>query len=381
MSVVGQPSVKAQTPSGAEPRAGRVAQSLIKFAFMLKTVWAVLAALILGAFLVQLAGGRPVAAYSALFEGAFADYYGISSTLVRMSPLLLASLAVIIPLRAGLFNIGAEGQIYIGALLSTLVALYLPEVLPSWIHVIACIGAGALGGALWGLIPAALKAYRGTNEIITSLLLSYVAVYTVGAVLHAWLMEPGAPYPYSREIPDALVLPTFLSETEAHIGVLIAVAAALVIAVIFRQTTLGLSIQTVGHNPHAAVYAGLDVKRLTLSSFALGGAMAGLAGAFEVLGLKYRLFDHFSPGYGMQGIIVAFLAALSPLGSIVAAFFLAGLQVGAGAMQRTTGIDTTMVEALQGMIVLFVAIGLAFRYHPERWSRRVAAWQKPTQGE
>src|SRR4051812_13387696 len=122
MSVVGQPSMKAQTPSNVEPPTGRAAQSLIKFAFMLKTVWAVLAALVLGVFLVKLAGGSPVEAYGALFEGAFADYYGVASTLVRMSPLLLASLAVIIPLRAGLFNIGAEGQIYIGALLSTLAA-------------------------------------------------------------------------------------------------------------------------------------------------------------------------------------------------------------------------------------------------------------------
>ena len=348
---------------------------LVRIIFLLKTVWAVIAALLLGAILILLAGGNPLEGYSALFRGAFADYWGVGDTLVRMSPLLLAGLAVIIPLRAGLFNIGAEGQIYIGALFATVAALYLPGYLPGIVRIALCIVAGALGGALWATIPGLLKAYRGTNEIITSLLLSYVAVNLIGAVLHMWLMEPGAPYPYSHEVPEEVILPIFLPRTQAHVGIMISWVAALVIAVMFWKTTLGQSIQIVGHNKHAASYAGLNVKRLTVLSFALGGSMGGLAGVFEVLGLKYRLFDHFSPGYGMQGIIVAFLAALNPIGAIFAAIFLGGLQVGAGAMQRATGIDTTMVAALQGLVVLCVAMGLALKFHPDRWRRRIAAWR------
>ncbi|MDN2565536.1 ABC transporter permease [Aquibium sp. A9E412] len=338
----------------------------MRLVFLFKGVWAVLAALVVGAFLVVLAGADPLAAYGALFSGAFFDYYGLASTLVRMSPLLLAGLAVIVPLRAGLFNIGGEGQIYIGALAGTVAALYLPEALPAALRLPLIVLSGALGGALWALIPALLKAYRGINEIITSLLLSYVAIYLVGAVIHVWLMEPGAPYPYSREVPYDVLLPVFLPRTEAHAGILIALTCAVVLGIVLRRTTLGQSITVVGHNPAAASYAGINVKRLILTSFAIGGAMAGLAGTFEVIGLKYRLFDHFSPGYGLQGIIVAFLASLSPLLAIVAAFFLAGLQAGAGAMQRAVGVDTTMVEALQGLIVLFVAVGLAFRYRPGR---------------
>lgn len=349
---------------------------LVRIVYLLKTVWAVIAALLIGAIFILLAGGNPLEGYSALFRGAFADYWGIGDTLVRMSPLLLAGLAVIIPLRAGLFNIGAEGQIYIGALFATIAALYLPAVLPGVVRIALCIVAGAVGGAIWAAIPGLLKAYRGTNEIITSLLLSYVAVYMIGAILHAWLIEPGAPYPYSREVPDEVILPIFLPRTQAHAGIMIAWVAALLVAIMFWKTTLGQSIQIVGHNKHAAAYAGLNVKRLTVLSFALGGAMGGLAGVFEVLGLKYRLFDHFSPGYGMQGIIVAFLAALNPIGAIFAAIFLAGLQVGAGSMQRATGIDTTMVAALQGLVVLCVAMGLAFKFHPDRWRRRIAAWRQ-----
>jgi simple sugar transport system permease protein len=365
----------AGAPTESETRLQARLLGAVRIVFLLNPVWAVLLALLLGAILILLAGGNPVEGYGALFRGAFADYWGIGDTLVRMSPLLLAGLAVIIPLRAGLFNIGAEGQIYIGALAATIAALYLPAVLPGGLRIALCILVGALGGALWATIPGLLKAYRGTNEIITSLLLSYVAVNLVGAVLHVWLMEPGAPYPYSREVPDEVMLPIFMPRTQAHIGIMISWVAALLIAIMLWKTTLGQSIRIVGHNRHAAAYAGLNVRRLTVLTFAMGGAMGGLVGVFEVLGLRYRLFDHFSPGYGLQGIIVAFLAALNPIGAIFAAIFLGGLQVGAGAMQRATGIDTTMVAALQGLVVLCVALGLALKFHPDRWRRRIAAWR------
>ena len=354
-------------------------ERLRRIAYMLKSVWAILAALVVGAGLVMLAGANPIDTYAALFSGAFFDYYGFGSTLVRMSPLLLAGLAVIVPLRAGLFNIGGEGQIYVGALFGTVAALYLPDALPAPAAIILSILAGALGGALWALIPALLKAYRGVNEIITSLLLSHVAVYAVGVIIHTWLMEPGAPYPYSRELAPDRVLPVFMPQTQAHLGILLSIAAALVLFVVMKRSTLGQSIEIVGHNPVAAIYSGLRVRRLIVTSFLIGGAMAGLAGAFEVIGLKYRLFDHFSPGYGLQGIIVAFLAGLSPLLAIFAALFLAGLQSGAGIMQRAVGVDTTMVEALQGLIVLFVAIGLAFRYRPSRRALTAQAGATPAE--
>lgn len=360
----------------AEKRFQERLLGFVRIFYLLKSVWAVIVALLVGAILILLAGGNPLEGYGALFRGAFFDYWGIGDTLLRMSPLLLAGLAVIIPLRAGLFNIGAEGQIYIGALFATVTALYLPIYLPGAVRIVFCVIAGALGGAIWAMIPGLLKAYRGTNEIITSLLLSYVAVNLVGAVLYLWLIEPGAPYPYSREIPEEIILPVFMPRTQAHIGIMLSWAAALIVAVMFWRTTLGQSIQIVGHNRHAAAYAGLNVKRLTVLSFALGGSMGGLAGTLEVLGLRHRLFDHFSPGYGLQGIIVAFLAALNPLAAILAALFLAGLQVGAGSMQRATGIDSTMVAALQGLVILCVAAGLAFKFHPDRWRRRIAVWRR-----
>lgn len=329
--------------------------------YSLRSVISVIAALIVGAGLVILAGGDPLKAYAALFSGAFLDYWGIASTLVRMVPILLAGLAVIIPMRAGLFNIGGEGQIYMGALMGTLAALNLPETIPVAIRLPVIILAGACAGGLWALIPALLKAYRNVNEVISSLLLSYVAINIVGAVIRSLLMEPGAPFPYSREVPPDVILPILLPQTQVHAGVAVAIVLALSIAIILKRTTFGLAIEIVGHNPTSARYAGINIKRMIMTSFFVGGSIAGLAGVLEVIGLRYRLFDQFSPGYGLQGIIVAFLASLNPMAAIITALFLAGLQAGAGSMQRTTGLDTTMVEALQGLIVLFVAIGLAFR--------------------
>lgn len=336
----------------------------VRWMYALKGLWAVVAALIVGAFLVVLAGANPLEAYAALLRGGLFDYYGFANALVRLCPILLVSLAVIIPLRAGFFNIGGEGQVYVGALFGTVAALYLPQAIPAVIRLVLICLSGAVGGALWALIPAVLKVYRGTNEIITSLLLSYVGANVVGGIIHVYLMEPGAPYPYTREIPFDATLPIFLPRTEAHIGILIAVALALIFGTVMKRSTFGLSVETVGHNPVAAAYAGVSIRQTAISAFVIGGALAGLAGIFEVVGVKYRLFDHFSPGYGFQGAIVAFLAGLNPRTAIFAAMFLAVLQAGAGSMQRAVGVDTMMVGALQGLVVLFVAVGLAFRYRP-----------------
>jgi len=334
---------------------------LLSLLFLLRGVLAVLAALLVGSVLILAAGSNPLTAYGTLFRGAFLDYWGFATTLQIMSPLLLAGLAVVLPLRAGLFNIGAEGQIYIGALFATVVALYVPG-LPGVLHILLCSLAGALGGALWALIPALLKAYRRINEIIVTLLLNFVALHFVSFMVGGPMMEPGAPYPYSPEIPGSLFLPHLLPRTDAHAGVLVGVVIALVMFAVFHRGTFGFSLDTVARNPDAARYAGISVERHIIVAFLVAGAIAGLAGTFEVLGHRYRLFHAFSQGFGYDGIVVAFLAGLSPLLAIVSALFLAGLRAGASIMQRAVGIETTVIEAIQGLVILFVAVSLAFRY-------------------
>lgn len=343
---------------------------VIDILYRLKGVWAVIAALAVGAVLVSWAGASPTKAYSALFRGAFLDYHGIATTLVKMSPLLLSSLAVIVPLRAGLYNIGGEGQMYVGAMCATLAALYLPT-MPALPTFLACSVAGMLGGAAWAFIPAYLKAVRGSNEVIITLLMNYVGVNLVSYAVSGPLMEEGAPYPFSRRIPDVAELPYILDRTDAHAGVVVGVVLAVLIYVVFTRTTAGLSLTLMGESRKCAELAGIRVKTNMALALVCGGALAGLAGTYEVLGLKHRLFHLFAGGYGYDGIVVAFLASGGPLTAIAAAGFLGGLRSGANIMQRSVGVPTTVVEAIQGLIVLFVAMSIALKFYPEWWSKRL----------
>jgi simple sugar transport system permease protein len=335
---------------------------------MLKSLWAVIAALLAGAILIIISGSNPISAYKALFIGAFFDYYGFATTLVKLSPILLAGLAVLLPLRVGQFNIGAEGQIYLGALFTSIAALYLPE-MPVWLHIVICIVTGLLGGALWAAIPGYLKAFHGTNEVIITLLMNYVGIDLVSYFVSGPMMAEGAPYPYSPAIKEALWLPLLLPRTDAHLGAVVSLVLTIVLIIIFRFTSFGFAFDSVGKNPTAARYAGISVRRAIFMSMVLGGALAGLAGTFEVLGLKYRLFHRFSAGYGFDGIVVAFLASANPVWIPLSALFLSGLKAGANIMQRAVGVETTVVEAIQGLVVIFIAAGLAIQYDQSVWAR------------
>lgn len=346
----------------------RLVAPVVRAIYLLKGVWAVLAALLVGSGLIWMANSDPVEAYKALFTGAFLEYHGFATTLVKMSPMLLAGLAVALPLRAGLFNIGAEGQIYLGALFATWAALYLPE-MPGPIHILVCSLAGMIGGGLWGLIPGYLKAYHNINEVIVTLLMNYIGINLVSYFVSGPMLAEGAPYPYSDEIRTDLWLPYIMPRTDAHLGVVIGIVLAVALYIVFRRTSYGLSLSTVGHNPAAARYAGMSVKRHIMLSLACGGMLAGLAGTFEVLGLKYRLFHLFSAGYGFDGLVVALLAEGNPLFVTLAALLLAGLRSGANIMQRAVGVETTVVEAIQGLVVIFVAASFAFRYEKSFFAR------------
>lgn len=327
------------------------------FAKTAKVLVAIVAALAVGALLILLSGADPIAAYRALFAESFFDYWGLSNTLVKTSPMLLAGLAVILPYKAGLFNIGAEGQIYLGGLFGTVIALALPD-LPGWIGIPVILVASMAGGAIWAAVPAFLRAYRGINEVIVTLLMNFVAIHIVSYAVSGPLLAPGAPYPYSKEVSDQFHLPILMPRTDAHLGVLIGIVAAVLIMFWLRRTPGGFQLQLVGQNRDAARYAGIRTRRTMMRAMMVGGALAGLAGGLEVLGLKYRLFHLFSDGYGYDGIIVAFIAALNPILAPLSAFFLAGLSAGAGTMQRAVGVEGSVVEAIQGIVVLFVAASL-----------------------
>jgi len=180
-------------------------------------------------------------------------------------------------------------------------------------------------------------------------------------------MQEGAPYPYSEEIREDLWLPWILPSTDAHLGVLVGIILAIAMFFILRYSTVGFAIDTVGKNATAARYAGISVKSYVVGIMFFAGALGGLAGAFEVLGLKYRLYHHFSPGYGFDGIVVAFLAAVNPIAAPLAAFFLSGLKAGALVMQRGVGLESTVIEAIQGLVIILVAASLGLRSDARNW--------------
>ena len=324
---------------------------------VLSSVFAIIAALVVGAGLIALAGVNPIMAYTVLFREALANYYGFGTTLTKTAPLLLTSLGVLVALKAGQFNIGGEGQIYMGGLGSALVGLYIHG-LPSWVHVFLALLGGFLLGAIWGLIPGYLKAVRGLNEVITTLLLNYVALNLISYLVSNPLIEPGAPSPYSPLIDSSAQLPIILPQTQTHAGILIGLLAAAILWFVFRRSPLGYQIEAVGQNPIAAHYAGISVKRTIMLVMALAGGLAGLAGAGEVMGLKYRLFDHFSPGYGFDAIAIAFLSRGNLTGVLLTSLFFGALRSGANVMQRSAGVPVTVVYAIQGLTVLFIAISL-----------------------
>lgn len=328
---------------------------------VLSPLLAVLAALLVGGGLMAIAGANPVLAYTALFRESLTTYYGFGNTLTKMTPLLLVSLGVLVALRAGQFNLGGEGQIYMGGLGSAVVGLYLHG-LPAWIHLPLALLGGFLLGAVWGAIAGYLKVARGLNEVLTTLLLNYIAQNFVGYMVNAPLMEPGAPSPYSPLVAESAYLPTILPKSQAHAGIFLALGITVILAIVLSATPFGYQIDAVGQNPTAARYAGISVNRTILSVMFVSGGLAGLAGSSEVLGLKHRLFENFSPGYGFDAIAIALLSRGNPIGVVLTSLFFGALRSGANVMQRSAGVPVTIIYAIQGLTVLFVAISLSLDY-------------------
>lgn len=329
-------------------------------------VWATLVAMVVGAVLVLLAGVNPFSAYYALFWGAFSDIYGISSTLVKTTPLIFAGLGVALAFKGGYFNVGAEGQLYLGGLGATLAGLYIPNLSPV-LHISLSLMSGFVAGGIWSLIPGYLRAQHGVNEIITCIFMYFIALLLISHMVSGPLFEGGSQAAMSPEIAESARLPIIILNTDVHLGFVISLILVVFMYFIVKKTTVGYQLTAMGLNPVACQYAGMHLKRnLLILSFVSGG-LAGLAGASEIMGLKHRLYDAFSPGYGLDAIVIAFMAKSNPLGVMAASLFFGALRSGAGMMQRATGIPTTAVLAIQGLVILFVAISLVLPQWRPRW--------------
>ncbi len=284
---------------------------------------AVLTAMIVGGIVIALAGGNPFAAYAGLFQGAFGSLNAISETMVWASPYIFAGLAVAIAFKGGLFNIGAEGQLALGAVAAAWVGYALPEMLgvtlPAIIHIPLAIFAGLLAGAIWGAIPGWLKARTGAHEVINTIMMNYIALNIVSFLLNGPMKDPNPLNVIARtpEIAAGARIPPLFEAYRVHWGFILALVMAVVIWWLLWKTTLGFEIRTVGANPDAARYAGINVPWITVVTMALSGMMAGFAGVIEVTALNYRHELGFSVGYGFDAIAIALLGKNHPLGVVL----------------------------------------------------------------
>jgi ABC-type uncharacterized transport system permease subunit len=333
-------------------------------------VAALLVTLVLTSLLVAWAGAPVGRAYALLLEGGFGSRFAITETLTRATPLILTGLAAALAFRARLYNIGAEGQLYLGALAAVAVGGLHEGVgwaAPAWLLLPAMLLAAAAVGALLLLGPALAKSRLGVDEVVTTLLLNFIVLLFVSAMLDGPMKDPGAlGWPQSVAIADTLQLDKLVDRSRVHSGLLLALAAALALWALLRWTTLGFEIRAVGANARAAAFAGMPVGAVTVKVALLSGALAGLAGAVEVAGRAGYVTLDMSPGYGYSGIVIAMLAGLHPLGVVAAAVFVAGMLVGADSMSRAVNVPTYIADvivalALISMLVASVAVQYRLR--------------------
>lgn len=330
------------------------------------------AALLIGAVLLRLVGADPWLVYTKMAQIAFGSAHGWSDTTIKATPLILAGLGVSIAFRMRLWNIGAEGQLFIGAWFATGFALFwLPRDTPQAILLLVMAIGGFVGGALWAFIPGVLKAKLNINEIITSLMLTYVAIFWNNYWIYGPWSERG--FGLTPQFPRSAWLPRFtdfssdfpaLRGMTAHAGIFLAIALALILWFVWRRTKWGYEVKVIGDNPRAGRYAGMNLSRKIIGVMLLSGGLAGLAGMAEVSGVVHRLQERFSPGYGFTAIIIAWLAKLNPLAIVPVAYLFGGLLVGSDAIQ-----PAGIAKMLQG-VVLFVVVGgellLQYRIKLER---------------
>jgi simple sugar transport system permease protein len=324
---------------------------------------ALLAGLVVLAAGLELAGYDSGAALGALWSGAFGSWYALTSaTLVRAVPLMLIGLGLALAFRGGAFNIGGEGQFYAGAIAATWIGLSVGG-LPSPLAVAAVLSGAVLAGGVWVAIPVLLRARFGVLEVISTLLLNFVAEALTSLLVLGPLQESQRIYPQSDPIAESARLP-LLAGTRLHAGLLLALAGALLLHWLFTRTVWGFRLRAVGLGPRAAEIAGrIDSRWMTALALALSGAIAGLAGGVEVAGVSYALFQNLSPGYGFTAIAVALLGRLQPFGVVVAGLLFGALEAGAGAMQREADVPAVAVYVVEAVVILAVLLAESARRH------------------
>ena len=339
-----------ETPSEA---ASGLVRSYLLPRSVLSGLACVLAAFAIGAVLIALIGRDPVYAYWSLFEASLGSTNGLAETMIRTVPLALCGIGIALAFRAGVFNVGAEGQLFIGGIAAAWVGLQLTGQ-PQWLVLPAMGLAAAIAGALWSGIAGVLKLRLRADELITTIMLNYVAIYVVGYLLHGPLQEPGSPLARTARLAAEARLPTILESTRLHAGLLIVIVIAILAQIFLWRAVAGFRLRAVGHNPRAAENTGMNVKAALWTGFLVCGALSGLAGFSEVAGVQRRMIENLTPGFGYTAIIVALLGQTNPLGVLAAAVLFAALQIGSTTMESAAGVPSALTTVIQALVVLLL---------------------------
>lgn len=351
------------------------------FQTLLVPFLAIFTALVIGAILILLAGRDPIAAYNSLIEGSLLEPRGLVQSLLKTTPLILTGLAVGFAFKGGMFNIGAQGQLLMGSVGAAWAGYVLPRTflgdMPDVFLFSLALVIGTFAGALWGAIPGALKAYTEAHEVITTIMLNFVAT-----LFAQWMVSKGSadgripPGPLSdtdpliaearsKAVDEAARLPVVYEvppNFQLNVGIFIAIAVALIIMLLINRTTFGFEIRMVGLNPSAARYAGINIKRITISTMAIAGGMAGLAGAIQTIGVNGYYTSSQSLGLGFDGITVSLLAANSPIGIIFAAFLFGVMDQGTTRIQTGAAVQPDLIIVVQALILMFIAAPQIIQY-------------------
>jgi general nucleoside transport system permease protein len=311
-----------------------------------------LAAVILAAVLLAL-GASPAGVFIALAQGAFGNWYALTDTIVKSTPLIFTGLAISISFSGALWNIGADGQLVVGALAAGAIGPHL-EWCPKPFAIAIILVAGAVGGAVWGGICGWLRAHRDTNEVISTIMMNFVAAQLLSWSVHGPLIEASRAYPASTPIVESAHMYMFLPPTRVNLGIVIAIVLAIGCSLLLFKTAVGFQLRAMGRNRRAATFFGIPIARLTVAFLALSGALAGIGGAVQVSAITHRLYEKMSPGWGFEAIAVALIARLNPIGIVASALLFGALDNGSQAMQRTQGVSAELVQVIQALVIMIL---------------------------
>lgn len=311
-------------------------------------------ALLIGAVVILLIGENPLKVYGVMFSGAFGSTNALAGTLVKTTTMIFVGLSYGFAYKCGLVNIGIEGQLYMGGLLCSLAAIYID--MPAIIHIPLCLLAGFVGGAAWGAIVGFLKTRFCASEMITTVMMNYVAILFVSFMVNGPIKAVKATFPQSEPILASAQLPTLIPKTQLTIGFIVAIVFIVLYILFWKKTVLGYEMEMVGSSESVARYAGIPVDKLVIWSMAVSGGLGGLAGCMEVLGVQHKIMEGLSAGYGFDGIAVALLGNNGGIGIFFSSFLFGIMRYGGNAIQMFTNLPIAVIYILQALIILFVVV-------------------------